>query len=133
MRWARDLQPNCPKPSDGRDGLDSGRPEAAEVDVRRKDRTDQVVEFAFAQAGRCNKQHVVKVGAPAAAEVGDVSVRLRADTPGVLGASIPLQVEGDLVVGEKIATPSIRCGATVSFVRGATCSLTEPVIETLVG
>jgi hypothetical protein len=51
----------------------------------------------------------------------------------VLGTAVPLQVEGDLAVREEIATPSIRCGATVTFVRGATCCLTEPVIETLVG
>src|SRR5207249_6759365 len=34
---------------------------------------------------------------------------------------------------EKIATPPVRCGATVTLVCGATCCLTEPVIETLVG
>ncbi len=133
MRRSRNLQPDCPEPSDGRDGLDCGRPEAAEVDVRRNDLTDQVVEFAFAHAGGSDKQHMVKVGVPSAAEVGDISVRLRTDAPRVLGAAIPLQVEGDLTVGEKIATPTVRCGATVTLVCGATCCLTEPVIETLVG
>ena len=128
MRWSRNLQPGCPKPSDGRDGLDCGRPKAAEIDVRRKDRTDQVVEFAFTHAGGGDKQHMVKVGVPSAAEVGDISVRLRADAPRVLGAAIPLQVEGDLAVGEEIATPSIRCRAAVAFIRGAACCLTKPVV-----
>src|SRR5258708_36185032 len=76
---------------------------------------------------------MVKGGVRSGAEVGDISVHLRSDAPRVLGAAIPLQVEGDLAVGEKITTPSVRCGAAVTLVCGATCCLTEPVIETLVG
>jgi len=126
--WSRDLQPDCPEPSDGRDGLDRGRPEAAEVDVRRKDLTDQVVEFTFAHTRGGDEQHVMEVGLPAAAEVGDIPVRLLSDSPWVLGPAIPLQVEGDLAVGEEIATPSIRCRAAVAFIRGTACCLTKPVI-----
>src|SRR5260370_28319820 len=75
----------------------------------------------------------MEVGSTAAAEVGDIPVPLLSDPPRVLGASIPLQVEGELAIGEEIATPSIRCRATVTFICGATYCLTEPVIETLVG
>jgi len=128
VRWSRDLQPDCPEPSDGRDSLDRCRPEAAEVDVWWKDLTDQVVEFTFAHTRGGDEQHVMEVGLPAAAEVGDIPVRLLSDSPWVLGPAIPLQVEGDLAVGEEIATPSIRCRAALAFIRGTACCLTEPVI-----
>ena len=91
------------------------------------------MEFAFAYAGGSDEQHVMEVGVPAAAEVGDISDRLLSDAPGVLGASIPLQVEGDLAVGEEIATPSIGRWAAIALVGGAARGLTEPVIEALVG
>jgi len=117
MRWSRNLQPDCPEPSDGGDGLDCGRPEAAEVDVRRKARSDQVVEFAFADAVRSDKEHVMEIRAPAAAEVVDVTTRLRADSSCVLAPTVPLQVKCDLAIRQQIATTPSRWLAAVTLAR----------------
>ena len=75
----------------------------------------------------------MEIRALAAAEVVDVTTRLRADSPCVLAPTVPLQVKCDLAIRQQIASPPIRWWAAIPLACRSTRPLTEPVVQTLVG